>query len=430
MSTRKNGIGGVASALALALMTSMAIMAGATLVQADTCCFPDGTCQNNLLQGDCIAAGGKFTAGITCEEHPCPPIGACCYSNGTCAITAQAPCVNGGGQWQGQGSTCANSCQAGSCCFANGSCQDLTADQCAAAGGRFRSGITCAEHPCPVQPGACCFADGSCQDLTEDQCVAAGGRFSGDVTCALHPCPVQTGACCFEDGSCQDLTEDQCLAAGGQFSGDVSCALHPCPQPDGEACPRTVGFWGQQCACSQGEGGPVKFSCSEMDLITACIESKSSFFAGAWGDARTGFCATVNVPRPMDQRKQAKRQFAGLLANVCAGELGIIANNGDVVSLPEGTEIDACSGFSADTIGELIDEVNALLISLEGQALTDPVKAQYGQIIGCTDRINNGGGGIPSCESNSIGLDGAAAGKDADDSAVHTTWGSVKGIYR
>jgi hypothetical protein len=386
MSIRKNGNGGVANALAIALVCSLAIVAGATLAEADTCCFPDGTCQNNLPQGDCIAAGGKFTAGITCEAHPCPPIGACCYSNGTCAITAQAPCVNGGGQWQGQGSTCANSCQG----------------------------------------GACCFANGSCQDLTEDQCAAAGGRFSGGVSCALHPCPVQTGACCFEDGSCQDLTEDQCLAAGGAFSTEP-CDVHSCPQPGGEACPRTVGFWGQQCECSQGEGGPVKFSCSEMDLITACIETKSSFFAGAWGDARTGFCATVNVPRPIDQRKQAKRQFAGLLANVCAGELGIIANNGDVVSLPEDTEIDACSGFSADTIGELIDEVNALLISLEGQELTDPVKAQYGQIIACTDRINNGGGGIPTCESNSIGLDGAAAGKSAVQS---TTWGSVKGIYR
>lgn len=395
MSTRKNRIDELLKALALTLVTGVATIAGVSRAEAiSTCCFPDGTCESNLSQPDCIAAGGAYAEGITCELHPCPPIGACCYHTGTCAITSQPRCVNTGGEWQGQGTTCATGCQGGSI-------------------------------------GACCFQDGSCQDLTQEQCVAAGGQFNSGVTCALHPCPPpppELGACCFEDGSCQDLTEEQCVAAGGQFNSGVTCDLHPCPPPPGEeACPRTVGFWGQQCSCSQGEGGPVKFSCSEMDAITACIETKSSFFAGAWGDPRAGFCATVNVARPIDQRKQAKRQFAALLANVCTGELAILANNGDVVSLPEDSEIDACSGFSADTIGELIDEVDDLLSSLEGQPMTDPVKAQYGQIIACTDRINNGGGGIPSCESNGVDTDAAAAAK----SAVHnTTWGGVKGIYR
>jgi hypothetical protein len=166
-----------------------------------------------------------------------------------------------------------------------------------------------------------------------------------------------------------------------------------------------------------------------MNQIIACVDGKSSFFS--WGDPLGGFCAIMNPPRPMKQRQQAKRQFAGLLANVCAGELGLIANNGDVVSLPESTPIDPCSGFSATTVGELIDEVDALLATLEGQNQNDQsVKDQYTNIINCTDRINNGGGGIPSCDSNS---DGAAKGDSqafTPSATEPTSWGRVKGIYR
>jgi hypothetical protein len=159
------------------------------------------------------------------------------------------------------------------------------------------------------------------------------------------------------------------------------------------ACPRTVGFWSQQCQCADGEGGNVKFSCSEMDAITDCIASYSDFFDGAWSDNFDGFCATLNPPRPMRQKQQAKRQFAGMLANVCAGELGIPANNGNIVSLPLDTPITGCGAFDAETIGELISEIDALLIALENQDPGDPdVNGQYTDIISCTDGINNGVG--------------------------------------
>ena len=106
----------------------------------------------------------------------------------------------------------------------------------------------------------------------------------------------------------------------------------------------------------------MKFSCSEMDAITDCIVSYSDFFDAAWSDNFDGFCAAISPPTPMRQRQQAKRQFAALLANVCAGELGIPANNGDLVTLPLSTPItEACDGFvDAETIGELIPEVDAL----------------------------------------------------------------------
>jgi hypothetical protein len=382
------------------LIAACALIAvGTTNANADTCCFPDGTCQDNAVQGPCIAAGGVFFSGITCALHPCPPIGACCEADGSCAISAEQGCLNRGGVWQGAGSDCV-------------------------------------PFPCAEEVGACCFPNGSCQDLTADACFAAGGDFNAGVTCALHPCPTAGGACCFPDGSCQDLSEDACFAAGGDFNAGLSCALHPCPPPEGEACPRTAGFWTQQCKCENGEGGNVKFSCSELDQITACVDAASSFFS--WTNDRASFCEVVDPERPMGQRQQAKRQFAVLLANVCTGDLGIIANNGDVVSLPADTQIDACSGFDADTIGELIDEIDDLLGMLEGQPLEGNVVTQYGNIISCTDRINNGAGGIPSCHSNDDDLDDDDDDDDDDHddsssskgAAKSTTWGNVKGIYR
>ena len=177
-------------------------------------------------------------------------------------------------------------------------------------------------------------------------------------------------------------------AAGCTSSCHLELEVHRC-EP---ACPRTVGFWTQQCLCAEGEGGRVKFSCSEMDAITDCITSYSDFFDGEWGDPFDGFCATIDPPRPMRQRQQAKRQFVGMLANVCAGELGIPANNGNIVSLPPETPI-SCGAFDATNIGELIEEIDALLIALENQDPGDPdVSGSYTDIISCADGINNGNG--------------------------------------
>jgi hypothetical protein len=155
------------------------------------------------------------------------------------------------------------------------------------------------------------------------------------------------------------------------------------------ACPRSAGFWKQQCRdldCSHGEGGPVKFDCTDMGLIAGGIDARSSHFS--WDEDFASFCATIDPPRPMDARKQAKRQFAALLANVCAGELGLAAGNGDIVSLPESTPIlSGCDGMGA-TVGAAIDYVDARLSELEGEPL-DQVLAEYEDLVRCLDLLNN-----------------------------------------
>ena len=198
------------------------------------------------------------------------------------------------------------------------------------------------------------------------------------------------------------LTHDRCLTQGPLAPGTydytivisngplfVKCPVEvivkSCEQHLN--CPRTVGFWSAQC--DQKTGGSTKFNLTQLGQITHEVDHLSTFFD--WGSANTAsFCAIMQPDKPMDQRKQAKRQFEGMLANIATGNLLLIANNGDKIFLDITTPI-SCTGFSATTIGQLIGQIDAALASLEGQDLTlDAVKAAYGHIIDCTDGINNG----------------------------------------
>jgi flagellar hook capping protein FlgD len=162
---------------------------------------------------------------------------------------------------------------------------------------------------------------------------------------------------------------------------------------DAANCPRTVGFWGQQCI--QKDGGSAKFTVEQLERIVACVDARSQGLD--LGTGRAGldaFCALIYTD-DMDQRHQAKRQFAALLANVCTGNLGLVTNNGEWVRLIEATHI-SCGDFHATTIGELIDEIDTRLLALEGRDL-DAVKDQYAEIIHCADNMNNGIGILVSC---------------------------------
>jgi hypothetical protein len=116
----------------------------------------------------------------------------------------------------------------------------------------------------------------------------------------------------------------------------------------------------------------------------------------------------------MTQRKQAERQFAGVLANLCVDALNINPSQGGNVYLDPATPI-SCGGFNADTIGELIDEVDAILAQLAGQSLNDPaVKSRYAQIISCMDGINNGVNIPTNCGASTDPTSGdAEIGEDA-----------------
>jgi hypothetical protein len=94
----------------------------------------------------------------------------------------------------------------------------------------------------------------------------------------------------------------------------------------------------------------------------------------------------------MDCKKQAHRQFAGLLANYCTGTLELIANNGAKISLDPNSPNPCKSSFpDADDLGELIDDMDALLAQLDAEN-ADAQDHRYCMISDCSDGINNGRG--------------------------------------
>jgi hypothetical protein len=142
--------------------------------------------------------------------------------------------------------------------------------------------------------------------------------------------------------------------------------------------------------CAQKGNGSTKFTAAQVTAIAECIDDRSAFFNWPQGTDFDLFCRNINPARPMDQRKQAKRQFAALLANYCTDFLNLQPSQGGTIFLDPATPVH-CDGLTSTTIGALIDEVDALLASLQGQSLNDPdVKAKYGAIISCLDAINNG----------------------------------------
>jgi hypothetical protein len=85
-------------------------------------------------------------------------------------------------------------------------------------------------------------------------------------------------------------------------------------------CPHTIGWWMAQCGTT--DNGSVKYTAGQLAQIFACVDATAASFN--WSNDVSGFCATIN-PSSTDQRTQAKRQFAGFLANICTSHLGIVA---------------------------------------------------------------------------------------------------------
>jgi CARDB len=93
---------------------------------------------------------------------------------------------------------CGDEPPVGSCCFADGSCSSvMTAQECETEGGtEFHAGENCDFIECPVAVGACCLPDGSCAELTAAQCEARDGtQFHPGVDCSVVQCPQPVDEC-------------------------------------------------------------------------------------------------------------------------------------------------------------------------------------------------------------------------------------------
>lgn len=120
-------------------------------------------------------------------ENACEglPAGACCYDV-VCRVQDAAWCIDHGGLYLGDGSSCTpNQCAGpfGACCVEDGHCEILVRVFCESFGGAFQgSGTECSVGLCPQPPQACCFATGDCTLVTAEACTEAGGTPQGPRT--------------------------------------------------------------------------------------------------------------------------------------------------------------------------------------------------------------------------------------------------------
>jgi hypothetical protein len=199
----------------------------ATAACSGGCCLPDGGCVDGGI-APCLIQQGVFQGfGTSCATHAGQCVGACCAAEGDCSETGEDGC--NAGSFAGLGSTCAETECAGACCLEDGGCVETGSVGCDAQGGNYQGdGLTCADVGDQCN-GACCENDGLCNQATASTC---GGAFFGlGVACIDVNC---LGACCAPDGSCQELSFDDCSAINGIFNGeDTTCTDVVCPFPTG-----------------------------------------------------------------------------------------------------------------------------------------------------------------------------------------------------
>ncbi len=147
--------------------------------------YPSIQCAN-LFASSSITAITSFANSsncLSCENQA--PTGACCIGS-NCVVMYQSQCDNGGGDWQGNNTTCdVNPCVAatGACCV-DGACQTLSSEDCYLAGGTYNGdNVTCGSISC--SPGACCI-DQTCSSTLEVDC--SGSWYGEGTTCADISC--------------------------------------------------------------------------------------------------------------------------------------------------------------------------------------------------------------------------------------------------
>lgn len=314
----------------------------ATLAQAQgrprpgACCVttPSGSLVCiEITRADCASIGGQFAGEFTRCDAPnaCAgsPVGACCIqrpggqggSSGggqppLCLILNEVQCLNRGGIFQGNGTTCAPpGCPlpptpTGACCLGPSVCIQLSSRDCRNQGGNYRGDNTaCTSAPCPGAPrGACCVqiqlgsggssgAPINCILTDAVTCANQGGIYQGDnTTCRTANCPPVSpavGACCVA-GTCTILTLNDCRAIRGIYFGHTSvCSTTPCPGAlTGACCIAAAG--GQTTPCiildevsCRNRGGIYRgdttacqsVTCISPTLGACCVRSAAGAFS-------------------------------------------------------------------------------------------------------------------------------------------------------
>jgi hypothetical protein len=188
----------------------------------------------------------------------------------------------------------------------------------------------------------------------------------------------------------------------------------PPPPPPLElplACPRSASFWAHQCRSTQSAHRQV--TGDELDALAACVNERATVFA--WSDPTSGFCRTLTYRATSDLRARTLRQFAAVLANVCATSLGFASRGGAL-------GLDASTPLTLDgappTVGAWVLEADAQLTALETSHARDRATTNaYKAILRTAWNINHGVGlGVTVCDAT-VRSDGFGEQADAEASS-------------
>lgn len=187
----------------------------------------------------------------------------------------------------------------------------------------------------------------------------------------------------------------------------------PSPTLDTLACPRPASWWAQQCRFNHGRH--AELSAADLAAVGACADERSQLFS--WTDPGSGLCTALGVNETSDLRQLAHRQFAAVLANLCAHQVQRMQMGAGVGAYGLGADATFTTFFGASTVGEWARAADDELVRLRGASLRDRgVRAAYRRIFGEAWAIGHGVGLNTSCPT--------PAGGDGEDSSVLAALGS------
>lgn len=222
--------------------------------------MPNGDCQVNV--SDLLAVIGDW--GSDCVER-----GSCCYSDGSCVENvAEGDC---NGDWGGAGSDC-SSCTSGACCAPDGTCSTATANGC---DGNYQGdGTDCATTDCPTA------AD-------NDNCADAIEIFDGDVAVNTNGATTD-GLADFlacENAGVEDCFNDIWFTYTATCDGDLT--LSTCDTVDFDSRIAVYDACGGTMIACNDDGAGCGLFTSTLVMATTSGDSYT-IRLGGFGDGATG----------------------------------------------------------------------------------------------------------------------------------------------
>lgn len=200
--------------------------------------------------------------------------------------------------------------------------------------------------------------------------------FTASTRCITAEEPGQYSVALRDPSSGRTERCSQTLVLSGNGTGDDQ-------DPDEvvwDNCPRDLQFWRRVF----GNGGSVELSQADLRAIARFVDERSAYFN--WRDDLQGMRQALSPGGSMTRRKQVVRQFAALLANVAAGELGLLAGGREQIGLDPNTRVNYTG---ATTLRELIALTDRTLNAQRGN---------YARLNSALTLINRGRGIGPVCE--------------------------------